>query len=225
LLSASARKEATLVTPTDQTIPHAGLSPRAKPTYEQIEEVELIQSCQRRDQAAFHCLFKRYERNVRGVLYRLAPELQDTSDLTQEVFIRLWTSIGKLRNPYSFRTWLSQITTNVFYDELRRRRQPTVSLDCGRYGEDGEEGPLLQIADKSPMPDELMDRTELSLVMEKALVQIPQRYRKMIVLRDVNGLSYKQIGEATHSPIGTVKSRVSRARAKMQSILLPYLCA
>lgn len=202
---------------------HVGLCPRAGPAYKDMSQIQLVQSCQKRDPVAFKYLIKGCERNVQGTLYRLAPELRDTSDLAQEVFIRLWTSIDKLRNPHSFKTWLSQITTNVFYDELRRRRPATVSIDCVRYLEDGDEGPPLQIEDKSVLPDELAERRELSQVMEQALTVIPNQARMMIVLRDQEGLSYKEIGVITHSALGTVKSRIARARRKMQKIILPYV--
>lgn len=208
---------------TTQTISNVGKSPRAMPEYAAMSEPQLISHCQQKDQVAFQCLLKRYERNVLGLLYRLAPELQDTSDLVQEVHIRLWTSLSKLRNPYAFRAWVNQITTNVFYDELRRRRHPTVSLDSPRYRDDDSEGPLLQIADTAALPDELAERSELRMVMQQALAHMPQRARMMIVLRDLEGLSYQEIAESTHAALGTVKSRIARARARLQVILLPYM--
>src|SRR5579883_577782 len=90
---------------------------------------ELIVLCQRKDSRAFQELIKRHQRTVYALLYRLAPDWNDTADLAQEVFIRMWRSIANLRNPGAFRSWLSQIVTNLFYDELRKRpRQlPTIS--------------------------------------------------------------------------------------------------
>jgi RNA polymerase sigma-70 factor (ECF subfamily) len=208
---------------TTRTLHRVGLSPRAEPAYADMSEIELIESCQHSDQVAFKYLIKGCERNVQGALYRLAPELRDTSDLTQEVFLRLWISIGKLRNPYSFKRWLNQITTNVFYDELRRRRTPTVSIDCMRCQEDGNEGPPLQIEDRSASPDELAEGRELNKVIEQSLARMPEHSRMMIVLRDVDGLSYREIGLITHAGLGTVKSRIARARTKMQGMISPYM--
>jgi len=188
-----------------------------------MTEFQLIDACQRRDQAAFRQLLKTYERFVFGVLYRLAPELADKSDLAQEVFVRMWTSIDKLRNPHAFRSWVSQIATNVLYDEVRRCRPMTVSIDSARFQDDGDEAPPVQIADKSPLPDELIELRELSQMMERALTQIPSPFQMMITMRDIEGLSYDEISELTCSGLGTVKSRIARARTKMQVILSPYV--
>jgi len=208
---------------TATAIHQTGHSSRAVPKYADLTEIQLIESTQQRDQAAFAYLVESCEHQVQGMLYRLAPEMKDLSDLKQEVFIRLWTSIGKLRNPYSFRTWLSHITTNVVYDEFRRRRHLTVSLDCSRYFDEGDEGSTLQIPDKSALPEELMDRSQLAQVIDSALANMPNRFQLMFVLRDQEGLSYKEIGVITHASLGTVKSRICRARKKMQVLVSPYL--
>src|SRR5262250_1136873 len=93
---------------------------KSKEYYAKMADAELIVACQQRDEAAFQQLLERYQRTVRGMLYRLAPDWQDTADLSQEVFIRIWWSIDQLRNPYAFKSWLKQIVTNLFYDELRK---------------------------------------------------------------------------------------------------------
>jgi RNA polymerase sigma-70 factor (ECF subfamily) len=191
--------------------------------YANMTDLELVKSCQRRDQMAFQHLYRRNERNVIGILHRLAPEQRDHSDLAQDVFIRLWTSIGGLRNPNAFKKWMSLITKNVFYDELRRRRPRTVSIDSARYETDDDDVALLQIADQSPPPDELVELRELRGMIDRALVKLPVQFHQVIVLRDMEGLSYQEIGEATDTPVGTVKSRIARAREKMQLHLSPYL--
>jgi RNA polymerase sigma-70 factor (ECF subfamily) len=205
------------------SIHHAGLSPRALPAYKDMSEPQLIASCQHRDQAAFRQLLQTYEHFVMSVLYRLAPDLPDRADLAQEVYVRMWSSIDQLRNPHSFRRWVTQITRNVFYDELRRRRSlPTVSFDSANLQDNGEEALPLQIADTSPSPEELTELKELSHMMKQALVQMPSQFQMMILLRDVEGLSYNEISEITGSELGTTKSRIARARARMQMILTPY---
>src|SRR5208337_2958840 len=99
--------------------------------YSQKSDRDLVLACQRREPQAFEELVKRHQRTVFALIYQLAPDWEDTTDLAQEVFIRVWRSINNLRNPASFRSWLTQIVTNLFYDELRRRprRLPTVSMD------------------------------------------------------------------------------------------------
>lgn len=193
----------------------------------QRSDRDLVLACQKRDPAAFEELVKRHQRTVYALLYQLAPDWSDTSDLAQEVFIRVWRSINNLRNPSSFRGWLTQIVTNLFYDELRRRprRVPTVSMDEGIDG--GEEGEgdsgTRDIPDVSLLPDEKVLNQELSEVIRDAMGKLPEQFRTAIVLREVEGLSYEEIAILTKTEMGTVKSRIARARTKLQELLQPYL--
>lgn len=194
--------------------------------YSQKSDRDLVLACQKRDPAAFEELVKRHQRTVYGLLYQLAPDWQDTSDLAQEVFIRVWRSINNLRNPSSFRSWLTQIVTNLFYDELRRRprRLPTVSMDEG-IGDDADEGDAVtrDIPDVSALPDENLLNRELSEVIRHAMGKLPEQFRTAIVLRELEGLSYEEIAILTKTEMGTVKSRIARARSKLQELLQPYL--
>lgn len=194
--------------------------------YSQKSDRDLVLDCQKRDPAAFEELVKRHQRTVYALLYQLAPDWVDTSDLAQEVFIRVWRSINNLRNPSSFRGWLTQIVTNLFYDELRRRprRVPTVSMDEG-IDSDGEEGDhgTRDIPDVSLLPDEKILNQELSEVIRDAMSKLPEQFRTAIVLREVEGLSYEEIAILTKTEMGTVKSRIARARSKLQEMLQPYL--
>lgn len=193
----------------------------------QRSDRDLVLACQKRDPAAFEELVKRHQRTVYALLYQLAPDWSDTSDLAQEVFIRVWRSINNLRNPSSFRGWLTQIVTNLFYDELRRRprRVPTVSMDEGiDSGEDGEgDSGTRDIPDVSLLPDEKVLNQELSEVIRDAMGKLPEQFRTAIVLREVEGLSYEEIAILTKTEMGTVKSRIARARTKLQELLQPYL--
>jgi RNA polymerase sigma-70 factor (ECF subfamily) len=160
------------------------------------------------------------------LLYQLAPDWEDTSDLAQEVFIRVWRSINNLRNPASFRGWLTQIVTNLFYDELRKRprRLPTVSMDDSHGGEDGEsDGSTRDIPDTGILPDEKILNKEISEVIRQAMLRLPEQFRTAIVLREVEGLSYDEIAVITQTEMGTVKSRIARARTKLQELLKPYI--
>lgn len=190
-------------------------------------DAELIVLCQKKDSRAFEELIKRHQRTVYALLYRLAPDWNDTADLAQEVFIRMWRSIGNLRNPSAFRSWLSQIVTNLFYDELRKRpRQlPTISMDEPLDSEEGSDATTRDIKDKSAGPDELCQRNELTEVVRQAMVRLPEQFRTAIILREFEGLSYEEIALITHTEIGTVKSRIARARAKIQEMVSPYLKA
>ena len=190
--------------------------------YSKMDDAQIVILCQQKDQAAFEVLIKRHQRNVFALLYKLAPDWNDSSDLAQEAFIRIWKGIGKLQNPRAFRSWMSQIVTNLFYDELRKRPRNTVvvSLDVPMNGED-EEGPTRDIADPAAGPAELYDRKDLRRSVDAAMATLPIQFRTAIMLREVDDLSYEEIARITKADIGTVKSRICRARTKVQNILRP----
>lgn len=192
--------------------------------YSQKSDRDLVIACQRREQAAFEELVKRHQKTVFALLYQLAPDWTDTSDLAQEVFIRVWRSINNLRNPGAFRSWLTQIVTNLFYDELRKRprKLPTVNMD-DNLGDEENEGGTKDVPDDSTLPDEKVLNQELSDVIRQAMLRLPEQFRTSIVLREVEGLSYEEIAVITKTEMGTVKSRIARARLKLQEMLKPYL--
>ncbi|MBY0356529.1 MAG: sigma-70 family RNA polymerase sigma factor [Candidatus Obscuribacterales bacterium] len=192
--------------------------------YSQKSDRDLVLACQKRDPAAFEELVKRHQRTVYALLYQLAPDWTDTSDLAQEVFIRIWRSINNLRNPSSFRSWLTQIVTNLFYDELRKRprRLPTVSMEETDNGEDGD-STTKDLPDSTALPDEIILSNELSEVIRHAMEKLPEQFRTAIVLRELEGLSYEEIAILTKTEMGTVKSRIARARTKLQELLQPYV--
>jgi RNA polymerase sigma-70 factor, ECF subfamily len=192
-------------------------------SYAQYSDRDLVVACQRREQAAFEELVKRYQRTVYSLLYQLAPDWNDTADLAQEVFLRIWRSINNLRNPSSFRPWLTQIVTNLFYDELRKRprRLPTINIDdTESFGEDSAP---FEIPDASAQPDEMLQSRQVTEVIREAMASLPEQFRTAIVLRELEGLSYEEIGVLTKTEMGTVKSRIARARARLQELLRPYL--
>jgi len=195
--------------------------------YGQKTDAELVVLCQNKDEAAFEEIIKRHQRTVYSLLFKLAPDWSDTSDLAQEAFIRMWRGIERLHNPKAFRSWLSQIVTNLFYDELRKRPRQlnTLSLDQSFESEDEQECPTRDVRDSAAGPDELCQRKELNRVVRDAMASLPDQFRKAIVLRELEGLSYEEIAELTAADLGTVKSRISRARTKIQHLLTPYLNA
>lgn len=195
--------------------------------YSQKNDRDLVIACQRREPAAFEELVKRHQRTVYALLYQLAPEWQDTADLAQEVFIRIWRNINNLRNPSSFRSWLTQIVTNLFYDELRKRPRQlsTISMDESLEMDDSSEGATRDIADSSAQPDDIVLNREISEAIRQAMTKLPEQFRTAIVLREVEGLSYEEIAILTKTEMGTVKSRIARARSKLQELLKPYLAS
>lgn len=191
----------------------------------QFSDEELVIACQAGSKEAMEYLVKKHQRSVYSLLYQLAPDWPDTSDLAQEVFIRVYKGIRSLRNPKTFRSWLNQIVVNLFYDELRRRprRLPTISIDAPIESDSGESDLVREIPDPSLKPDERSLVHELDQFVKKAMAQLPEQFRTAIVLRELQGLSYEEIAKEIGCELGTVKSRIARARGRLQEVLSPYL--
>lgn len=190
-----------------------------------LDDVELILLCQQGDQRAFDILVKRHQRMITGMVYKMAPDWDNHADLTQEVFIRMWRNIKGLKNPRAFKTWVNQIAKNLFYDELRKkpRQLRFVSMDEPLGNDEQEEGTTRDIADNAANPAEIAERKELELVVQDAMQQLPEHFREAIVLREVEQLSYEEIATLTRTELGTVKSRIARARNKVQNLINPYV--
>lgn len=188
-----------------------------------LSDAELVMLCKNKDEKAFDALVRRHQRTVYGLLLRLAPDWNDTADLAQEVFIRVWKGIDNLKNPNAFKSWLGQVATHLFYDELRKRprRTPIISLDQSMFGDDETENQTRDIADSSAGPEELFERKELDEEVRSAIATLPRQFRTAIVLRELEDMSYEQIAQLTNTDLGTVKSRISRARTKVQQVLRP----
>ncbi|MEQ8961228.1 MAG: sigma-70 family RNA polymerase sigma factor, partial [Coleofasciculus sp. C2-GNP5-27] len=187
---------------------------------EKLSNYDLILRCQdgiTPDRAAFAELLRRYQSHVEKVLYHLAPDWQDRPDLAQEVWIRVYRNIKRLKEPVKFKGWLSRITTNLFYDELRKRKRvaPPLSLDAPRRMDDGEMD--WEIAADGPSPEDNMATREFYAQLREAIKDLPEAFRTTIVLREIEGMAYEEIAEITGVSLGTVKSRIARARSRLQS--------
>lgn len=195
-------------------------------TPDKLSSYDLILRCQEGihpDRAAFDELLRRYQSHVDKILYHLAPDWQDRADLAQEVWIRVYRNIKRLNEPVKFRGWLSRIATNLFYDELRKRKRVShpISLDAPRRVEDGEID--WDIISDYPSPDDTLATREFYERLRSAIADLPEAFRTTIILREIDGLAYEEIAEMTGVSLGTVKSRIARARAKLQSVLQQYL--
>jgi RNA polymerase sigma factor (sigma-70 family) len=193
---------------------------------EKLSNYDLILQCQtghRPNKAMFGELMRRYQSHVERVLYHLAPDWQDRADLSQEVWIRVYRNINRLQEPGKFRGWLSRIATNLFYDELRKRKRNAtpLSLDAPLAMGDGEMD--WEIASDSPGPDEDLTSREFYDQLREAIADLPEVFRTTIVLREIQGMPYEEIAELTGVSLGTVKSRIARARVRLQSQLQNYL--
>lgn len=193
---------------------------------EQLSNSELILRCQahvRPDRLAFAELLRRYQNHVEKLLYHLAPDWSDRSDLAQEVWIRVYRNIRRLNDPSRFKGWLGRIVTNLFYDELRKRKrvETTLSLDAPRSLEDGEVD--WDVPTTEPSPVDTMMTQEFYDQLKQAIADLPEVFRTTIILREIQGLAYEEIAEITGVSLGTVKSRIARARHRLQADLQGYL--
>jgi RNA polymerase sigma-70 factor (ECF subfamily) len=193
---------------------------------EKLSNYDLIVLCQQGshpDRAAFAELLRRYQSHLDRLFYHLAPDWQERADLAQEVWIRVYRNIHRLQEPAKFRGWLSRIATNLFYDELRKRKRlvEPLSLDAPVYMKDGEV--TWELPSDVPSPTEDLTTREFYEHLQTAISELPETFRTTIVLREIEGLPYEEIAEMTRVSLGTVKSRIARARLKLQSVLQNYL--
>jgi RNA polymerase sigma-70 factor (ECF subfamily) len=182
-----------------------------------MDEQGLIQAAQRGDLSAFNELVLHYQNRVFNLAYRIMGDEDSAADATQEAFISAYQAIGGYRGG-SFRAWLMRIVTNACYDELRRRkRRPASSLEA-LYVTDAAPGEPL--VDAVEGPEAFAQRQDLNRALQAALQTLPAEQRVALVLSDVQGYNYQEIASITGASLGTVKSRLSRARAKMRDYLL-----
>lgn len=181
-----------------------------------MDESYLIKQAQQGDVGAYNTLVLHYQDIVYNVAYRVVGEPGAAADATQEAFISAYKAIGRFRGG-NFKAWLLRIVTNACYDELRRRkRRPQTSLD--EISEAHESSPLL-VSEGSPGPEEHQQTEELVQAIQRCLEDLPAEQRTVAVLRDIQGFDYGEIAEVMATSLGTVKSRLSRARSKLRDCL------
>jgi len=182
------------------------------------EEAMLIAKSQQGDVEAFGELVAIYEKQVYSVAYRFMGNPEDASDLAQEAFVRAFRAIKSFRGEASFKTWLYHIIANVCRDELRKRkRQPVVSLDAPIVTEDGFIA--REQDDWSLAPERVYESIELQETLQKLLNQLTPEYRQVLVLREIQGFTYEEIAQILECSLGTVKSRINRARKALRDLL------
>ena len=176
-----------------------------------VAEQELISRSQKGDLDAFEELVARYERQVYTIAYRYMGNPEDASDLAQETFIKVYKSIDKFRGDASFSTWIYRVTSNICKDELRKiKRKYQTSLDQEIWLDEGSV--TKQVMDTNPTPEEAYEQKELKKYLQDLIAGLSPEYRMVVVLRDIKGYSYEEIAEITETSLGTVKTRLNRAR-------------
>ncbi|MGB9593539.1 MAG: RNA polymerase sigma factor [Anaerolineae bacterium] len=181
-----------------------------------MDEQRLIAQAQRGDLHAFNQLVLAYQSTMYNVAYRILGDPDAAADATQDAFVSAYKAIARFRGG-SFKAWLLRIVTNACYDQLRvKQRRPTDSLDDMLVEPEHD----ATLRDDSESPEEFVLRQELGAAIQQGLSILPPDQRITLVLSDIEGLSYDEIAQATQVSLGTVKSRLSRARAKLRDYLL-----
>lgn len=187
---------------------------------------DLVQRVQAGDTAAFRALFDKYHRRAFAVAMGVVKNEDDALDAVQEAFVKVHKNIHKFQGSSSFYTWLYRIVMNVSIDHVRRTsRRKSLDFDERALHEESEvagDGALVpSVTDANPGKAAL--RRELGGAIQAALQELPEHHRAVIVLREIEGMSYEEMAEALEVPKGTVMSRLFHARKKMQAALAPYL--
>lgn len=182
-----------------------------------MDEAQIIQEAQQGSVSAFNQLVMAYQGTAYNVAYRVIGNQEGAADACQDAFLKAYKALKQYKGG-SFKSWLMRIVTNTCYDQLRyKSRRPASSL------EDMTENPgpdRIKLVSDEERPEEHVMRGELNDLIQLGISQLPEDQRTVLVLNDVQGFSYQEIAEITGQPLGTVKSRLSRARRRLRDYLL-----
>ena len=189
------------------------------------EERELVRRCQTGDVEAFNRIVRAFQDTVYGLAYRLMGNYDDANDLAQEVFLVCFRKFGQYRGDSRLKTWLYRIVVNLAKNAWQRRERrgysSTVSLDDPPGTEDCE--PARQIASGAPGPRQTAAARQTHEALWRSLNQLKPEHREALTLRCMEDLSYEEIAQATECSLGTVKSRINRARAELRKLMEDHL--
>jgi RNA polymerase sigma-70 factor (ECF subfamily) len=190
------------------------------------DDLTLVRRARSGDQRAFGLLVQRYQKKVYAVALGMVKDAEEAMDVSQEAFVKVHRYLDRFKGDSSFYTWLYRITTNTCIDVLRRRG--VTSSDSVEYDDtvqmdlsEANLGLLASQVDVSPSRSLL--RRELGEKLEEALAQLPEKHRAILLLRELEGMSYEDLSRTLEIPKGTVMSRLFHARAKVQRLLSSYL--
>lgn len=188
----------------------------------EVADQYLVERCKHDDLDAYEVLVERYRNRILNYVARFSGTA-DAEDLTQEVFIRAYLAIRKFRGQSSFQTWLYRIANNVCVDSYRRRSRDRTAYSLDESKDTGEGEVEREIPDWSANPEGVAQSRELQALVQKTLLTLSEKLRSVIILHDLEGLSYEEIAETLQIPIGTVKSRLFNARLELREKLRPYM--
>jgi RNA polymerase sigma-70 factor (ECF subfamily) len=187
----------------------------------EVTDRELVARCRAGDEAAFDALVVRHRERAFNIAYPLLLNYEDATEVAQDAFVKVYRSIGGFRGDCEFTTWLYQIVVNLARNKrrwwVRRGRKMTVSMDCPVETPDGEM--TAQVAAATDPPDAEVARAEFVRTLEERIANLPTRYREVLLLRNVEDMSYEKIAVVLDCSVGTVKSRIARAREALRQAM------
>lgn len=176
------------------------------------------------DQKAFELLVIKYQRRIQRLIGRMVRDVDLVEDIAQETFIRAYRALAQFRGDAQFYTWLYRIAVNTAKKALMDlKRNPTVSENFFRSGDDDETSLLENELTSSETPDAVLASKEIAEMLNSAMEALPEELRQAITLREIEGLSYEEISDVMNCPIGTVRSRIFRAREAISEKVKPLL--
>ena len=176
------------------------------------------------DQKAFELLVIKYQRRIQRLIGRMVRDVDLVEDIAQETFIRAYRALAQFRGEAQFYTWLYRIAVNTAKKALMDlKRNPTVSENAYKSADDDETSPVENELTSSETPDAVLASKEIAEIINAAMDALPEELRQAITLREIEGLSYEEISEAMNCPIGTVRSRIFRAREAISAKVKPLL--
>jgi len=178
----------------------------------------LIEQCLNGRQGSFSKLIDKYKKLTFNVAYRMTNNLQDAEDISQEVFIRVYKSLYNFNPNYKFSTWLYQVTLNICRDRFRKGEIPSVSLDTP-LNKDDQKDLGSMISDNQNNPEDIIVRAEQTNFVNALISSLPPKYREVIILRLLRDLSYEEISKILNISLGSVKTRLFRAREQLKNKL------
>jgi RNA polymerase sigma-70 factor (ECF subfamily) len=197
---------------------------RERAKWKDHSDEELMLRVQEGDTDCFDVLVERYKVRLFNYLLRLTSNRDDAEEIAQEAFVKAYIHAEKYKTIAKFSTWLYTIATNLVRNRVRSRsRAPQIVSLWTRAWGDGEEERQLEIPDAHRSPDQTMNDRELSDVINGAIQKIPEKYRESFVLREINELSYEEIAAVTGLKLGTVRSRINRARNYFRQVVAPVI--
>ncbi len=198
--------------------------PTQEPVTAGDSDAMLVERTVAGDQKAFELLVIKYQRRIQRLIGRMVRDVDLVEDIAQETFIRAYRALAQFRGEAQFYTWLYRIAVNTAKKALMElKRNPTVSENSFKSDDDDETSPLENELTSSETPEAVLAGKEIAEMVNAAMEALPEELRQAITLREIEGLSYEEIADAMNCPIGTVRSRIFRAREAISERIKPLL--